>query len=700
MSSARLIFNEDEVQRLQTRIGQVSQDTNRLYLQLKGQSSGWGGIPLGDHLVKAQVMINELTVEAEKLEDIIRTALKGVAGLQEENKRQADKLTQQFSLLTGAFGSFGTPNAAGRVSIPAFVQKSVAYLITSVTVLLGKDELNNDPAVQKLRNIIQTSGLLTVEGIAALSKLKDIFAARDGIAKAQMAFKVYEAFGNKTQMEAVHAQAEEARRKLASLGVGKVQYEAGKDLSGYFKQPAVKACDYDPSITAESVPLIHNEEYLLLLRLAMEKSAAGNYARSQLEVKREEIRIAEAVRQVQEQIEAARRLNGPPLELPDGTPITASNKRNETTFNYYMERISDPKVTNQVLAYEMWLEDTYGMTAWRKKVVQADAVVRAFGEGLITEVVMGVADTATFAFNVVVHPVKTTTEMKNQAVYIMEHPEVLVEAAKMAYHNFDEGTPEEKAAMLGSVASILVPGLQVTKIGKAGKVFSGVEDVVSQAAKDALKGIKQKLPDLGPVLQTPEGLAFKAGEIPDAPALPKTSVQQQYIDAMDEMGGGGSRIEGPGEVPEKTFADNPFDDTGKLIPNAKYKAGEHQYNYETDQLGRIEKFSTDELKLTARDERLPHDANTPGKVTGDHAGHLAGDRFGGSPEIDNLVSQSSNVNLSKYKKIENQWAAAIKEGKQVKVNVEVKYEGDDLRPSKFIIDYEIDGEFFSKDLLN
>ncbi|MEK3669046.1 hypothetical protein [Paenibacillus sp. FSL R10-2771] len=238
-------------------------------------------------------MINELTVEAEKLEDIIRTALKGVAGLQEENKRQADKLTQQFSLLAGVFGSFGTQGPAGRISIPAIVQKSVAYLITSVTVLLGKDELNNDPAVQKLRNIIQTSGLLTVEGIAALSKLKDIFAARDGIAKAQMAFKVYEAFGNKTQMEAVHAQAEEARRKLASLGVAKVQYEAGKDLSGYFKQPAVKACDYDPSITAESVPLIHNEEYLLLLRMAMEKSAAGNYARSQLEVKRLQIEAAE-----------------------------------------------------------------------------------------------------------------------------------------------------------------------------------------------------------------------------------------------------------------------------------------------------------------------------------------------------------------------------------------------------------------------
>ncbi|MEK3682888.1 EndoU domain-containing protein [Paenibacillus sp. FSL R10-2736] len=279
----------------------------------------------------------------------------------------------------------------------------------------------------------------------------------------------------------------------------------------------------------------------------MEKNAAGAYARSQLEVKREEIRIAEAVRQVQEQIEAARRLNGPPLELPDGTPITAGNKENETMLAFYVDKVYVPNdFTPMYTSYLGWLDDTYGLTKWEKRVHQADAVVLAFTEGLVKEVVMGLADTATFAFKLVVDPVKTTTEMKDQAVYIMEHPEVLVEAAKMAYHQFDEGTPEEKAAMLGSVASLLVPGMQVTKIGKAGKVFSGVEDVVSQAAKDALKGIKQKLPDLGPVLQTPEGLAFKAGEIPDGPSLPRTPVQQQYMDAMDEMGAGAGKIEGLG----------------------------------------------------------------------------------------------------------------------------------------------------------
>ncbi|QLG37113.1 DNA/RNA non-specific endonuclease [Paenibacillus sp. E222] len=139
---------------------------------------------------------------------------------------------------------------------------------------------------------------------------------------------------------------------------------------------------------------------------------------------------------------------------------------------------------------------------------------------------------------------------------------------------------------------------------------------------------------------------------------------------------------------------------GELKPNVTYKTGEYEYIYKTDSKGRLEKFTADDLKLTERDSRLPHDPDTPGKEPGDHAGHLAGDRFGGSPEIDNLVSQLSNVNLSQYKKIENQWANAIKEGKKVKVNVEVKYDGDSIRPSKFNVQYEIDGEAFSKSILN
>ncbi|MEC1368122.1 DNA/RNA non-specific endonuclease [Bacillus licheniformis] len=126
-------------------------------------------------------------------------------------------------------------------------------------------------------------------------------------------------------------------------------------------------------------------------------------------------------------------------------------------------------------------------------------------------------------------------------------------------------------------------------------------------------------------------------------------------------------------------------------PYAKYQAGEYKYVYKTDKDGRIKEFQADDLKLTERDKRLPHNSKTPGKQPGDHAGHLAADRFGGSPELDNLVSQSSNVNQSKYKRLENKWAKAISEKKKVAVNVKINYDGNNPRPKSFDIKYSIDG---------
>ncbi|MEB6548564.1 DNA/RNA non-specific endonuclease [Heyndrickxia sporothermodurans] len=115
------------------------------------------------------------------------------------------------------------------------------------------------------------------------------------------------------------------------------------------------------------------------------------------------------------------------------------------------------------------------------------------------------------------------------------------------------------------------------------------------------------------------------------------------------------------------------------------------------------KFETEKLQLTTRKDRLSHSKNTPGKVKGqDHAGHLAGDRFGGSPKIENLVSQLSDVNLKQYKKIEDEWATALKETppKEVTINLEVIYSGNNVRPKKFLLKYTIDGESFSEVLLN
>lgn len=154
------------------------------------------------------------------------------------------------------------------------------------------------------------------------------------------------------------------------------------------------------------------------------------------------------------------------------------------------------------------------------------------------------------------------------------------------------------------------------------------------------------------------------------------------------------------QTSQKIFTEIPFDKTGKLKPSIKYQTGEFNYNYETDELGRISNWNTENLQLTQREKRLNHVAKTPGKLKGDHAGHLAGDRFGGSPKLDNMVSQSQHVNLSDYRKIENIWAQAIKQGKEVAVNVEVRYDKNGLRPTEFIVEYIIDGDATIQNIFN
>ena len=110
-----------------------------------------------------------------------------------------------------------------------------------------------------------------------------------------------------------------------------------------------------------------------------------------------------------------------------------------------------------------------------------------------------------------------------------------------------------------------------------------------------------------------------------------------------------------------------------------------------DNQERIIEAQAENLKLTSRKNRLPHKTNTPDKREGEHAGHLFADRFDGSPELDNLVSQAKEVNLGAYKKLENKWAKAIKDGKKVNINIKVNYQNNSSRPSSFEVKYTIDG---------
>lgn len=145
---------------------------------------------------------------------------------------------------------------------------------------------------------------------------------------------------------------------------------------------------------------------------------------------------------------------------------------------------------------------------------------------------------------------------------------------------------------------------------------------------------------------------------------------------------------------DEIITDGSHLESGKLKPNVTYKTGEHDYIYRTNEDGLITNARTDDLKFKTHTGRLDHNSNTLDKEVGDHAGHLFGDRFGGSPELDNLVSQARKVNLSEFKVIENQWAKAIKNGQKVTVDININYAAGSCRPVSFDVSYTIDGVLF------
>lgn len=139
---------------------------------------------------------------------------------------------------------------------------------------------------------------------------------------------------------------------------------------------------------------------------------------------------------------------------------------------------------------------------------------------------------------------------------------------------------------------------------------------------------------------------------------------------------------------------------GKLKPNCTYTTGEHDYIYVTNSGGLIEYARVDELQLKELDQRLPHSRNIPGKLAGDDAGHLFGDLFGGSPKLDNLVSQAREVNRKEFRKIEREWEAALNNKQKVSAEIRISYDTGSSRPSKFTIYYSINGLTSIKTIYN
>ncbi|HHX37890.1 MAG TPA: transposase, partial [Clostridiaceae bacterium] len=85
-----------------------------------------------------------------------------------------------------------------------------------------------------------------------------------------------------------------------------------------------------------------------------------------------------------------------------------------------------------------------------------------------------------------------------------------------------------------------------------------------------------------------------------------------------------------------------------MKPNVVYQAGENGYYYVTNEYGYVVHAIAPELAFRPERKRLSHFRKTFGKRATDQAGHIFADLFGGSPKLDNMVSQAQLVNQSTY----------------------------------------------------
>ncbi|WP_295779825.1 DNA/RNA non-specific endonuclease [uncultured Microbacterium sp.] len=228
---------------------------------------------------------------------------------------------------------------------------------------------------------------------------------------------------------------------------------------------------------------------------------------------------------------------------------------------------------------------------------------------------------------------------------------------------------------------------------------------LSGVVEEVATRLRGRVPGHGatPDVPTPHGSA------PDAPAVraPEADAPAASLPRDEPAPAGGGRLGGGSTTPEghRPLTQADIDELpvvrdgthmgpdGRPLPDTWYQTGEHDYVYHTDSNGHIDRFHAEELQIKTHEGRLSHDPGTPGKLEGDHAGHLAGDLFGGSPKLDNLVSQLSSINLSDYRKLEIQWADALRAEPPGSVSVDVRLVTDATgRPTRFIVESIVNGE--------
>ena len=94
---------------------------------------------------------------------------------------------------------------------------------------------------------------------------------------------------------------------------------------------------------------------------------------------------------------------------------------------------------------------------------------------------------------------------------------------------------------------------------------------------------------------------------------------------------------------------------------------------------------------SGRSKTLQAEAGKPDRQPTDEGGHLIAAKFGGPRAAYNHIAQDANFNRGAYRALEDQWAKAQREGKQVSVRIDISYSEGSKRPSELRAAWTIAG---------
>lgn len=257
-------FVEREERKVNQSISQLVRDTQKQYPELYGRSE----------LNEIERLLKEIRKQAEA----ISVGLRDKADVLTEAAARYRKDEETAKTSTKKKYEFVSPSTYYSTNGGLSGEGLSSYL---------EDALFQDPEVQKLHQLALHG--TEEEKKEAKEKIDAIFKARNTIARAQVAYSVYKAFGNTYLMQQAHKEAMKQREILKGYGINEELYGADVNISEYFKGSALEACSYDPAMQivkdGKFVPILMPEDnqYQYLLGLVLKGGAQGAWAQKQVD---------------------------------------------------------------------------------------------------------------------------------------------------------------------------------------------------------------------------------------------------------------------------------------------------------------------------------------------------------------------------------------------------------------------------------